>query len=442
MAGKVQMVYLDPPYGISYASNFQPTIGNRQVKDGQDESITREPEQIKAYRDTWELGIHSWLTYLRDRLLLCRELLSDTGSVFVQINHENLQYVCNVMEEVFGRENFCGIIAFRKTGGLQTKLLASVVDYLVWYARDKEGVKFRRIFLKKEPGEIGATQYRYVLTGNGKFKQLSRAELAEADPDKVFTHDNLTSQGNPLVEFRYNGRIYKDRYKTNPEGLAQLAKAGRLLAIGNTLRYVRYLRDSPYTPINQFWHDTGISGFEEEKHYVVQTSPDVIARCILMTTDPGDLVFDPTCGSGTTAVVAEKYGRRWITCDTSRVALALARQRLLTSVFPYYQLSHPAEGLKSGFDYEVTTHVMLSSITQNEQSEVEVLYDRPKVDDSVVRVSGPLTVEGIPAPTIDSTIAQVKPEDISGSDDYVSALVSAVKADRCDLPRRKEDASR
>jgi adenine-specific DNA-methyltransferase len=428
MSGKAQMIYVDPPYAIKYPSNFQPTITDRQVKDKEDKSLTREPEQIKAYRDAWELGTHSWLGYLRDRLLLSWELLSDAGSLFLQINDENLNYAKSLAEEIFGRENFCAIIAFRKTGGLQSSLLASVVDYLIWFAKDKKQMKFHKMFFEKRPGEIGATQYRYILDRNGKMKELSRAELSDVDPRKVFTHDNLTSQGNPIIEFKFNGRTFKDSFKSNPEGLRRLAEAGRLIVVGNTLRYMRYLADSPFTEINEFWHDTGISGFEEKKQYVVQTSPDVIERCILMTTDPGDLVIDPTCGGGTTAYAAERWGRRWITCDTSRVALAIARQRLLTSNYPYYSLSHPEEGIKSGFIYETTPHVKMEHFTQNEPTSHEILYDRPRIDHSVVRISGPYTVEGIPPPTEDPIIGDTARATRHGaSSDYLATLIETLR---------------
>ncbi|MEW6605019.1 MAG: site-specific DNA-methyltransferase [Thermoproteota archaeon] len=400
MAGKVQTVYFDPPYGIKYSSNFQPFVNKRTVRDGRDEDLTQEPEMVKAFRDTWELGIHSWLTYIRDRMLLCRELLSNTGSVFFQINDENLHYAQSIMEEVFGRENFCGIIAFRKTGGLQSKLLSSIVDYIIWYAKDKNQVKFHQLFFKKRPGDVGATQYRYIFEKDGRIRELNPSELSEADAEELFTHGDLTSQGNPIIEFEYKGKVYRDRYKTTVEGLANLAKAGRILAIGNTLRYIRYLKDTPYSNITQYWHDTGISGFDEEKKYVVQTSPDVIERCILMTTDPGDLVFDPTCGSGTTAYVSEKWGRRWITCDTSRVATALAKQRIMTAIYDYYELAHPDEGVSGGFKYNMVPRITLKSIARNEPPEQNILYDQPFIEKSKKRVSGPFTVEAVPAPVV------------------------------------------
>jgi len=396
----VQMIYIDPPYGIKYGSNFQPFVNKRDVKDGKDEDLTQEPEMIKAFRDTWELGIHSYLSYLRDRLLIARELLTESGSIFVQISDENLHHVKELMEEIFGVNNFCGIIAFRKTGGLQKKLLASIVDYIIWYSKDKNKVKYNQLYNKKKPGDIGATQYRYIFTNKGDLKELNYSELLAANEEEVFTHDNLTSQGNPIIEFTYKNKKYSGRYKTTLNGLSKLADSKRILALGNTLRYIRYMRDFPYTPINEFWHDTGISGFEDEKKYVVQTSPEVIARCILMTTVPGDLVFDPTCGSGTTAYTAELWGRRWITCDTSHISVTLAKERLMTAVFEYYSLGNPMEGVQSGFNYNTAPHITLKSIVNNEPPETIELYDQPQVDNTKTRVTGPFTVEAVPAPYV------------------------------------------
>ncbi len=417
MAGQVQMVYIDPPYGIKYGSNFQPFVNKRVVKDGKDEDLTQEPEMIRAFRDTWELGIHSYLTYLRDRILLARELLHDSGSVFVQISDENLHRVRDVMDEVFPGQ-FCGLIPFRKTGGLQSKLLDAVFDFLIWYAKDKKQVRYNQLFAEKRPGEPGATQYKYVVRDGN---------LVEVDPrthdtlvEAICTHGDLTSQGNPESEYTFKRERFIGGWKTtNPEGLDRLASHNRIAAMGKTLRYIRYLKDFPFFPINQLWEDTGISGFASDKLYVVQTNPTVIERCMLMTTHPGDLVFDPTCGSGTTAYVAEQWGRRWITCDTSRVAITLAKQRLMSASFDYYELAHPEEGVGSGFRYKTVPHVTLKSIANNPElregmtreqidtaitkyADQETLYDQPYADKSRVRVTGPFTVEAVPAPTVRS----------------------------------------
>lgn len=339
LAGKVQMIYLDPPYGIRFASNFQPQLGQRDVKDRQ-QDLTREPEMVKAYRDTWTLGIHSYLAYLRDRLAMARELLTDTGSIFVQIGDENVHRVRCVMDEIFGPKNFIVTIKFSKTSGLGGQFLDETFDHLVWFAKDLEKAKFRRLFVERVTGESGATQYRFSMRPNGSF-----SESDDHTEGRAFAHGDLRSQaGNEttIFSFQLDGRLIpaptKGGWKSNADGIERLKKANRIIQIGNTPRYVRYFDDAPYYPLGSGWTDTGISGFGAEKVYVVQTHPLVVQRCMLMTTDPGDLVLDPTCGSGTTAYVAEQWGRRWITIDTSRVALALAKHRLMTAKFDYYRL--------------------------------------------------------------------------------------------------------
>ena len=341
LAGKVQMIYVDPPYGIRFASNFQPQLGQRDVKDRR-QDLTREPEMVKAYRDTWTLGVHSYLAYLRDRLAMARELLSDTGSIFVQISDENLHRVRCIMDEVFGGNNFVVTIKFSKTSGLGGQFLDETFDHLIWFAKDIEQAKakFRRPFIERVSGESGATQYRYSMRPAGGF-----SESGDDPVGKRFAHDNLTSQtGNATTTFSFelDGRVVpapkKGGWKSNRDGIERLKNANRVIWIGNTPRYVRYFDDAPCYPLGSGWLDTGISGFGAEKEYVVQTHPLVVQRCMLMTTDPGDLVLDPTCGSGTTAYVAEQWGRRWITIDTSRVALTLAKHRLMTARFDYYRL--------------------------------------------------------------------------------------------------------
>lgn len=367
MRGKVQCIYMDPPYGIKYASNFQPRIDQRDVKDGKDEDLTREVMQVQAFRDTWKLGVHSYLTYLRDRLLLCRELLKDEGSIFVQIGDENVHRVRCLMDEVFGEENLVAQVLFRKTGGLKTNELASVGDFLLWYSKDRAALKFRRVFLLKTPGMPGATQLKFRLNEDRTLTEVSPVEAPTVPPDELVSHDTLESQGNARYEQEYRGRKYSGKYKPSPENLERLITSGRVLALGNTLRYIRKFADYQFFEVNELWDDTGISGFSEGKTYSVYTSPDVIERCILMTTDPGDLVLDPTCGSGTTAYVAEQWGRRWITMDTSRVALAIARHRLMTAAFDYYKLRHPTSGVAGGFVYKTVPHITLKSIAQNRE---------------------------------------------------------------------------
>ncbi|MEI8172364.1 MAG: DNA methyltransferase [Deltaproteobacteria bacterium] len=393
LAGKVQMIYMDPPYGIKYASNFQPEVGRRDVKD-RDEDLTREPEMVKAYRDTWTLGVHSYLSYLRDRLLLCKELLADTGSIFVQISDENLHRVRAVMDEVFGYENLCGLIHFKSTTSQTSELLSSVGDYLLWYSKDRSKVKYCQLYADKniyEPTSVlkyveYPSGYRHTL--NSEERELYNAEQTEGH---LFILDNLTSQSGGVttkVAVNYSGRNFLPGpgfWKTNTEGMQRLADSSRLGISGDTLRFVRFPDDFPVTPISSLWTDTSTGSFTEAKVYVVQTNVKLLSRCLLMTTDPGDLVLDPTCGSGTTSYVAEQWGRRWITLDVSRVALAIARQRLLTAKFDYYRLRPTSagdvqrnpdgswltdpEGQIPGtctFDCKIVPHVTLKSIAQNQ----------------------------------------------------------------------------
>jgi adenine-specific DNA-methyltransferase len=401
LAGKVQMIYIDPPYGIKYGSNFQPFVNKRDVKDGRDEDLTSEPEQIRAFRDTWELGIHSYLTYLRDRLLLARELLTESGSIFVQISDENVHHVRELMDEVFGAENFCNVVSFVKTGGKGGELLDTVNDFLVWYARDKDKIKFRQLYFPKVFGGEKTASYVWIESPDGKERRrLTAVEQEEQQLPKgwrLFSAQNLTSQsGGDTSRFpvKFEGRVFvptKNFWKTNAEGMENLIKANRLIVAGNSLNYVRYQDDFPAIPINNIWTDTAIAGFSgEEKVFVVQTAKKVVQRCLLMTTDPGDLVFDPTCGSGTTAYVAEQWGRRWITCDTSRVALTLARQRLMTAVFDYYELAHPEEGVGSGFKYKTVPHVTLKSIANN--PEIDGIYAQlhPAVEEALADLNAAL----------------------------------------------------
>jgi adenine-specific DNA-methyltransferase len=390
LAGKVQMIYLDPPYGIKFSSNFQPEINKREVKD-RDSDLTREPEMVKAYRDTWTLGVHSYLSYLRDRFVLARELLTDTGSVFVQISDENLHRVRHLMDEVFGAANFCSIIAFRKTTGQSGDLLSDTNDYLLWYARDRERARFRSLYLPREG--IDWVNYDFLRAPDGSARKLAEEEKqgGHIGADAlIYRRSPLTSasgSATTTVSIPYAGRTFlpgRGGWKTGAVGFPRLIGADRVEHYGVTLSYRRYTNDFPYFPISNSWTDTASGGYGAEKIYVVQTNPKVIARCILMTTDPGDLVLDPTCGSGTTAFVAEQWGRRWITIDSSRVALALARQRLMTAKFEYYNLrplnEQDLERNPGGtwlrdpmaqidgpvaFDCKTAPHISLKSIAQN-----------------------------------------------------------------------------
>ena len=441
MGGKVQMVYIDPPYGIRYGSNFQPFVNRRAVTDGRDEDLTQEPETIKAFRDTWELGIHSYLSYLRDRLLLARELLSDRGSCFVQISDENLHHIRELMDEVFRLENFISIITVRKTTSQGTaSLLGTTTDFLVWYAKNSSHTKYWKLFSPRS--ENADARYDQALLSDGSVVPVKSLPEERLDNSKVFRVDNLTSSrpagDGDVTEFEFDGRVFspgKGTFKTNREGLIKLANAGRLHPTsGETLNYRRFKADFPIAAISNLWNDISgaVQSRSDPKVYAVQSSTEVIERCILMTTDPGDLVFDPTCGAGTTAYAAEQWGRRWITCDTSRVAITLAKQRLMTALFDYYELSHPNEGVGSGFNYTTVPHITLGSIANNpdikegmSQAEIdaaiarhasqEILYHQPTLDIGKKRVSGPFGLEAVPAPSVmpvgEFTAAEAPPAD-------------------------------
>ena len=386
MAGQVQTIYLDPPYGIKYGSNFQPFTNKRDVKDRKDEDLTQEPEMIKAFRDTWELGIHSYLTYLRDRLLLAKELLHESGSVFVQISDENLHHVREMCDEIFGASNFVSVISYATTSGFLTNALSRAGDYVLWYAKEVKSLKYRQLYLPKEAGADKAGKYIYWDDADGKRKTTTAAERenpALIPPNrKLYAIDNLASQGwseNTSFKFEYQGASYEtaanSHWKTTCEGLERLGKQGRLIQQGRSLMYRRYLDDFAAYPLNNLWVDTASGASQADpKVYVVQTRVVIAERCLLMTTDPGDLVLDPTCGSGTTAYVAEKWGRRWITCDTSRVAVTLAKQRLMTASYDYFELRYPHEGLKGGFIYKTVPHVTLKSIANN--PDIDAIYER------------------------------------------------------------------
>lgn len=374
LAGKVQMIYFDPPYGIKFASNFQSEIGKRDVKD-KDADLTREPEMVKAYRDTWSLGVHSYLAYLRDRLAVAKELLADSGSIFVQIGDENAHRVRSLMDEVFGAENFCSFITVKKTGGLGTDLLKNVADYLLWFAKDKLRVKYRQLYAEKLQGEGETTGARYdqVALPDGSRRSLTteeRAAPALIPPGtRTFQLDNLASSGTTpscVYDHAYQGVTYRAggqrSWKTNLAGMTRLSAANRLHGTGTSLRYVRFLDDFAAFEPNNVWTDVAVG---TSKIYVVQTPTSVAERCLLMTTDPGDLVLDPTCGSGTTAYGSEQWGRRWITIDTSRVAIAVARQRLLTAKFEYFKLKDESNGVAGGLRCKMVPHITLKSIAQN-----------------------------------------------------------------------------
>lgn len=409
MAGQVQMVYIDPPYGIKYGSNFQPFVDKRDVKDKKDEDLSQEPEMIKAFRDTWELGIHSYLTYLRNRLLLARELLADSGSVFLQINDENLSLVKLVCDDIFGAKNFVSIIAFRKGLGYSELFIPGVYDYLLVFAKNKCKLKYRKPYVPDI--EENYTTFSWIELPNGECRKLNKSDFKDGrriTPGRIFQSSTLMSNGTTAAgstPYEFQGKSYIPsngaHWKTsNPDGLNNLALNNRLIGVQNTLAFKRYYDDFPYKIPNNVWTDTVQSTFASDKIYAVQTNTKVIQRCVLMTTDPGDLVLDITCGSGTTAYVAEQWGRRWITCDTSRVAITLAKQRLMTATFDYYKLAHPEQGVGSGFVYKTVPHITLKSIANNEPPATETLYDQPEIDKGKVRITGPFTVEALPAPVV------------------------------------------
>jgi adenine-specific DNA-methyltransferase len=445
LRGKVQMIYIDPPYGIKFGSNWQVSTRKRDVKDGNLADATREVEQIKAFRDTWEKGIHSYLAYLRDRVAIARDLLTESGSIFIQIGDENVHLVRSLLDEVFGSENFAACITYTKTAGQTADLLPGTADYILWYAKRREVVKYRRLYQLRELGGPGSEKYDQIELPDGS--RVSAAEaLRRGLKGRAYRLDNLTSQSvgrlkgegaaswfSVEVDNQTFRPTLQTRWKTNEEGMLRLRAAGRLQATKNTLSYVRFHDDFPAYQLSNVWSDIGgIQSRVDPKIYVVQTSTRALQRCMLMCTDPGDLVLDPTCGSGTTANVAEQWARRWITIDTSRVAITLARQRIIGARYPSYLLVDSDEGRKKereltgamppdsptandvrkGFVCERVPHVTLKSIANNpdikegmtrEQIEAaiqrhaptEVLYDRPYEDKKRVRVAGPFTVESL-----------------------------------------------
>lgn len=410
MAGQVQMVYIDPPYGIKYGSNFQPFVDKRDVKDKKDDDLSQEPEMIKAFRDTWELGIHSYLSYLRDRLLLARELLADSGSVFVQISDENVHHVRELCDELFGVENFVSQIFFQKTGGFNPKYLSNIGDHLIWYAKDKKQLKYRQLLLFKNKPDFGDPNYTWIELPDGSDRKMSMDERMGRtqipNGARIFRYGPLQSSGSASEPqpFEFDGKTYypapNNHWKTTLQGLERLKKKGLLLKTGNNIAWKLHWDNYPAMNLANVWLDTQSGGFGDSGIYVVQTTNKVIQRCMLMATDPGDLVLDITCGSGTTAFVAEQWGRRWITCDTSRVAITLAKQRLMTATFDYYKLAHEEQGVGSGFVYKTVPHITLKSIANNEPPATEILYDQPEIDKTKVRITGPFTIEALPAPVV------------------------------------------
>ena len=390
LKSRVQTIYFDPPYGIKFGSNWQVSTRKPNVGETKTEDVTLQPEQIRAFRDTWELGIHSYLAYLRDRLTVARELLTDSGSIFVQISDENVHLVRSLLDEVFGSDNFVTTIAWTRAETTSSTSISSVFDYLLWYAKDRNRMKYRQLYMEwdeRKPDPL-LKSYERVQLLDGTQRRMTSKE--KQDPSLLpvgsrrFVDYSVTSEtaGNATYEYGFEGRGFtptSDRgWAASREGLDRLAKQGRLLAPGKSLRYIRYATDSPGRALTNLWTDT--AGGRSGKTYVVETQPKVVQRCILMTSDPGDLVLDPTCGSGTTAYVAEQWGRRWITIDTSRVALALARTRLMSAVYPYYRLED-ATDIKQGFSYKTAPYISLSDMANNpEIDDIHAEY-APKLDE-------------------------------------------------------------
>ena len=437
LRGKVQTIYFDPPYGIKFGSNWQVSTQKKDVKDSRAEDTTRQPEQIRAFRDTWQLGIHSYLSYLRDRLVTSRELLTTSGSIFLQIGEENIHLVRSLMDEVFGAENFMSLITVRKASSLGASNLPSISDFIIWYAKSKDDVKYRQLLVSKEFGVD--TMYTSVELLDGTRRPMTTEERNNPkllpEGSRPYGLDTLISAGYTptcTFDFEFEGKMVKSEsksWKTTRDGINHLIAANRIAKPGAIPKYVRFFDDFPVQALNNIWNDT-LGNYD--KIYVVQTSNKIIERCLLMTTDPGDLVFDPTCGGGSTAFVAEQWGRRWITCDTSRVALALTRTRMMTAKFPYYLLSDSYEGkkkeeevtgvlqdktvleddIRKGFVYKRVPHITLRSIANSnniqegmsgkqineaisKNADTELLYDSPYEDVKKVRVCGPFSVESL-----------------------------------------------
>jgi len=450
LGGKVQMIYMDPPYGVKFGSNFQPFVRKRDVAHGDDEDMTREPEMVQAYRDTWELGLHSYLTYMRDRLALCRDLLAPSGSIFVQISDENLHHVRELLDEVFGADNLILLITFSKTTSLGSKYLPSSCDYLLWYARDIDAIKYRQLFTPRPPIDDPTERYVCVETNKGEIIDLSYSQKSGLEPipeGRILKLDNLTSQ-DPVESLRYpikfNGRTYipsaRRHWATHQNGIERLIQAGRIHAQGENIWYKRYRSDFSFRLVGDIWTDVKTNAFGDPRYYVVQTGTSVVERCMLMTTDPGDLVLDPTCGSGTTAYVAEQWGRRWITTDVSRVPLALARQRLLTATYPWFELKDDNRGPAGGFIYKrkqnnkeeevggIVPHITLGGIANNEKEAEEILVDRPEVTNKVTRVTGAFSIEStIPTPAAAESDETNQATDDANGEPFVSRMLEVLR---------------
>lgn len=474
MGGQVQCIFMDPPYGVKFNSNFQAKVSDSSTSPDSDETLTREPEQVQAYRDTWELGVHSYLTYLRDRLLLCRQLLSETGSIFIQISNDHVHRVRNILDEVMGPNNFISEIVFLKTTSQSSKFVPTTNDFVLWYAKDRTVAKFRPLYREKRPGDEGAQEYTNVELADGTVRPLTQEEIDSPSRlplgARIFTTGDITSDGyikgsSEDIKVDHNGVSFtlscegRLHWKVGTEGTKRLWRVGRLLRRSGRRIYKRYLDEMPGTELSNIWTDTR---GETDKRYVVQTSTTPIERCILMTSDPGDLVLDPTCGSGSTAYASERWGRRWVTCDTSRVALSIARSRMMTSSFPYFETR--SSRIRDGFIYKRVPHVLMSKIAHNEkldqlntradiEREIRVaadgqdLLDQPQIESQRVRVSGPFTVEAIPLPSMEDLSRDIDGEASKGAavpggfsqevNQYLTMLMDVLRQTGVNFPGNK-----
>ena len=400
MGGKIQTIFMDPPYGINFKSNFQPFTNQKVVKES-DDAIPNEPEMIKAFRDTWELGIHSYLSHLRDRILLCKELLNETGSMFLQINDKNLHHAQEVIEEIFGKENYFGLICFQKVASplAAENSMPSKLDFLLWYCKDITKIKYHKLFYKRKNDiDVG---YNNIELENGERRKLTKDEIdgkVKIPKGKLFKPIDLFKSGpGSKFEIKVDGKVYdsgKKWWGQKKEDIQKLVNLKRIVPYGNSLTFIRYLDDFPYKQLENLWD--GLSG-ARDKVYVVQTNEEIIKRCILMSSDAGEIVFDPTCGGGTTAVASERLGRKWITCDSSRVALNLSRKRIMTEVYDYYKLNIPEEGISGGIKYKQVMRLTPSLIAQGYEGKKETIYLEPEIEKNIKRVSGPFTVEAVPS---------------------------------------------
>jgi adenine-specific DNA-methyltransferase len=453
MGGSAQIIYFDPPYGINYNSNFQARISVKPQRENE-QALTREPEQIQAYRDTWELAVHSYLTYLRDRLTVARELLADSGVIFVQIGPDRMHLVRAILDEVFGASQHLATITVQKTSQVTSSLLPEVSDFIIWYAKDREAFqpKYRQLLEDRGLAMVADGDYRFLELPDGARRTMTPAERDSPDqiPEgaRIFRYDNATSQGyspTKTVDLEVEGRTFHPganrHWLLRPEGMQELVRQRRLAVVGNSLLYVRYLDEGGLVRRTNVWTDVGQAGSRgRKKAYVVETNPKIIERCILMASDPGDLVLDPTCGSGTTAYVAEKHGRRWITTDTSRVAVSLARERVLTASYPYYRLIDATRGVDAGIRYESREWVKASTIGYGEgDHDVQVLYDQPEVVRGIIRVAGPFTVEALSRYAINPTQENVPPavDELTATADHVRDILDALQVRGVPLPGGK-----